>query len=297
MLRTTDGTLAAGPDNDSPQDGSAVDYSGADDVPGGDGAHDETSLVGKAFLILNAVAASQAGATISYLSASTRLPRSTVHRISCTLVDWGALVRTNSGLQLGMRLFELGGLVPTQTRLRREATPYMADLYTSTRQTIHLGVLDGTDVVCAAKLAGHEPATSPSQVGVRIAAHQCSLGKAILAFAPERTVERVIATGLPAATGNTITSPDLLRRQLVEIARVGVAFDREEGTVGVRCVAAPVLDANGESIAAISITAPRAKFHAQEFAAAVRAAALGISRHHGYRCAIPPASVTATSRV
>ncbi|WP_236789615.1 IclR family transcriptional regulator [Amycolatopsis sp. GM8] len=244
---------------------------------------DDSSLVSKAFRILDAVASSRAGATISDLSASTRLPRSTVHRISRTLVDLGALVRTNSGLQLGMRLFELGGLVPAQTRLRREATPYMAELYSTTHQTIHLGVLDGTDIVCAAKLAGHQTASAASQMGVRIAAHQCSLGKAILAFAPEETVERIIATGLPAATGRTITSPQLLREQLAEIGRLGVAFDREEGTVGVRCVAAPILDANGESIAAISITAMRAKFDGPNFAAAVRAAALGISRYHGYR--------------
>ncbi|MFC4949823.1 IclR family transcriptional regulator [Pseudonocardia sp. GCM10023141] len=267
------------------------------DDPTDDGPHGETSLVAKAFIILDAVAASQGGATISTLSARTRLPRSTVHRISRTLVGWGALVRTDSGLQLGIRLFELGGLVPAQTRLRREATPFMADLYTATRQTIHLGVLEGTDIVCAAKLAGHETAGAVSQVGVRIAAHQCSLGKAILAFSPEETVEQMIATGLPAATSNTITSPELLRRQLSEIARIGVAFDREEGTVGVRCVAALILDANGESIAAISITAPRTKFHAKDFAAAVRAAALGISRYHGYRPATPPPNATVRSQV
>lgn len=242
----------------------------------------ETSLVAKAFVILDAVAAIRGSATISELSAQTGLPRSTVHRIVTTLVERQALLRTDSGVQLGIRLFELGGLVPAQTRLRKEATPHMSELFASTRQTIHLGVLEGTEVLCTAKIMGHLPVGVPSQMGVRTRAHTCALGKAMLAFAPKSVVDQVIAGGLGAVTPQTITSPARFLAELRVIAQSGVAFDREEGTVGVRCVSAPILDHQGESIAAISVTAPRASFDRSRFAPAVRNAANEVSRPHGY---------------
>ena len=133
----------------------------------------------------------------------------------------------------------------------------MNELFASTRQTIHLGVLEGTEVLCTAKIMGHLLVGVPSQMGVRTKAHMCALGKAMLAFTPKSVVDQVLASGLDAVTPQTITSPARCLAELRDIAHSGVAFDREEGTAGVRCVAAPVLDHQGESIAAISITAPR----------------------------------------
>jgi DNA-binding IclR family transcriptional regulator len=82
---------------------------------------------------------------------------------------------------------------------------------------------------------------------------------------------------LTRRTPRTITAPGLLRQQLDRVAETGVAFEFEESTVGLACVAAPVLDAADRPVAAISITGPMARFRPEAAVPAVRAAAAGVA--------------------
>lgn len=248
------------------------------------------SLLGRMFTILDAFRNGDTTVSLSELSRRTHLPKSTVHRITASLVEWGALKKTDHGFQLGMRLFELGGLVPLQSTIGEAALPFMTDLYESTHETVHLGILDGVEVVYLDKVGGHRAMRLPSRVGGRMPAHCVGLGKAMLAYASLKVLDRVIAQELQARTPYTITSPMLLVDALHQVREDGVAYDREEAKLGVCCVAAPILNDARAPVAAISITGPTARFQPERYAAAVRTAALSLSRTLGRRSLVSQAS-------
>ena len=206
------------------------------------------------------------------------LPRATVHRIVAELIDLGLLERVGKDVTLGVRLFELGSKVPTQRRLREVGLPYMQDLCATTRLAAHLGVPDGNDVLCIARLSGHHGGSATLAEGARIPLHATALGKAILAFSALTAVAGVAEAGLHRLTPYTIAAPTVLLEDLARIRRTGVAFDREEARLGEASVASPIIDPQGNVVAALSLIGSVHHFEPSRAAQAVRAAAAGVSR-------------------
>ena len=106
-----------------------------------------------------------------------------------------------------------------------------------------------------------------SAVGVSIPAHCTAIGKALLAGLTDEQVERLLPKRLPAETANTITDRDELLADLVRVRVMGVAYDREELTIGISAVGAEIRDASGDAsggVAALSIPVPTARFGGQE---------------------------------
>ncbi|MFF4591830.1 IclR family transcriptional regulator [Amycolatopsis sp. NPDC001319] len=215
---------------------------------------------------------------VSELARRTGLAKTTVYRLTRHLCDTGLLEPDGSALRLGLRLFEIGQLAIRRRGLVEAARPSLADLREATRNTVHLAVLEGTEVVCLDVLRGPDAPDVPSRIGGRFPAHATGVGKAILAFSPEPSVAQVIDAGLPRISRRTITAPGLLRRQLARVRAEGVAFEREESGVGVVCAASPLLDAAGTAVAAISITGWATRMRTERVAPAVRTVALALSR-------------------
>jgi IclR family acetate operon transcriptional repressor len=241
------------------------------------------AVTSRIFQLLDAFREVEGSLTIPELVRRTGLPRSTVHRMVGDLVDLGALERTGSGaVTLGLRLFELGSLVGRHRRLRDAAFPYLEDLHISTGQVVHLGVLDGDDVVYLLRITGHRGMVLPSRDGARMPAHATGLGKAMLAFAESTEVDQIIRRRAPL-TQFTLVVPELFKAELAEIRRTGVAFDREEAMPGVTCVAAPIFLSDPRALASLSVTGPAQRFDPTNCAKAVRAAADAITRAVGGR--------------
>lgn len=238
------------------------------------------SVLGKAFLILDCFGPGEATVTLAELSARSRLPKSTVHRIASSLVEWGALEREFGEFRLGLRLFELGSLVPRWRVIREAALPFMADLFETTHQMVNLALLeDDGNVVYLEKLRGHRNAISAARIGGRMPASCTGVGKAMLAFSPASTVQQVVSRPLVARTPYSITDVGVLRRELYTIRKEHVAYDREEAVLGHRCVAAPVLDQRNRAIAALSVSIRDASFTGPErMAVPVQTAARGLAR-------------------
>ncbi|MEV6896459.1 IclR family transcriptional regulator [Amycolatopsis sp. NPDC051372] len=215
---------------------------------------------------------------VSELARRTGLAKTTVHRLTRHLCDTGLLEPDGTALRLGLRLFEIGQLAIRRRGLVEAARPSLADLREATRNTVHLAVLEGTEVVYLDVLRGPDAPDVPCRIGGRFPAHATGVGKAILAFSPEPLVARVIDAGLPLISRRTITAPGLLRRQLTRIHAEGVAFEREESGVGVVCAVSPLLDAAGTAVAAISITGWATRMRTERVAPAVRTVALALSR-------------------
>ena len=215
---------------------------------------------------------------VSELSRRTGVPKSSVHRLVGHLVAQGLLDRENGAVRLGLKLFEIGQLATQQRGLVDAARPYLADLREATRNTVHLAVLEGTEVAYLDIVRGPDAPNLPSRIGGRFPAHATAVGKAILAFSPDSVLEKVIATGLPRIGPRTITAPGLLRRSLAKVRADGLAHDREESRVGVVCVASPLLDGDGRPRAGISISGWSNRVRPGRVAPAVRTTALTLSR-------------------
>jgi DNA-binding IclR family transcriptional regulator len=216
--------------------------------------------------------------TLAALVARSRLPRSTTHRTADTMLRLGWLDKPADRYRIGNRIFELSGLAPVRHQLREAALPFLQDLHVATRTTVQLGVLSGTQVLLVEKITGHRPMPMLSQVGALLPAYCSALGLAILAYSDEATVQSVIDAGMPRRTPRTMTTATALRRELAAIPDRGLAVEREEGNIGISCVAGPIFGPLGAVVAAVSVTGPTALVRADRAGPAVRLAAAAASR-------------------
>jgi DNA-binding IclR family transcriptional regulator len=217
---------------------------------------------------------------LSDIARRTDLPKSTVHRLIDELLRLGLLERADEGYVLGHTVFELGELVPIRVGLREAALPYMQDLYEATHETVHLGVRDDLDVLYVERIHGHAGVDVPSRVGGRLPLTCTGLGKALLAHSGEELLSQVTSRPLRRLTPYSLSDPASLRAELAAIRTSGIAYENEEATSGVGCVAAPVV-VRGRAIAAISLSVPSTRQQPTRFALlapAVKTAALALSR-------------------
>lgn len=244
------------------------------DPPGDDKSHRE-SVAERISAIIDAFDAQSPTLTLSQMTERTGLPKSTVHRMADQLVDLRWLERTTTGYRLGIRFFEVGGLVHTRSNLRERALPYLQDLQAATHHSVHLSILEGGDVVILEKLWGHGAPSLPTRVGGRMPSHCTAAGKVLLAFATDKTVDDVISKGLERRTGRTIVVPELFRQELATVRTAHWAMETEENVPGTRCVAAPIRG-SGRAIAAVSVSGPVHKVDVSRVVPLVRRCAADI---------------------
>lgn len=248
---------------------------------------DERSVLGRALLILEAFGVEDQAVGLSELARRAELPKATVHRMCRDLVTARLLSSSPEGYRLGRGLFELGMRAATERTLLEVAVPFLQDLFARTRETVHFGVRDGDEVVYISKIGGHRQARAPSRIGGRMPLYCTAIGKALLAHSGPETIDRILAGPLTRRTPRTVVAPGLLRAQLSQIVETGLAYEHEESALGIVCVAAPVLSADDQPLAAISVTGPVTRFHPEAHTAPVRAAATGIASILARRAANP----------
>lgn len=199
------------------------------------------------------------GMALTDISKDTGLNKSTVFRILATLQNHGYIMQDNDGkYKLGYKFLELSSAVLDRLDIRKIAHPYLEELSKITGEVVHLVILDGYEGVYIDKVDNPSGTIRMySQVGKRIPLHCTSVGKVLLSAMHKEEVEEVIkAKGLPKRTENTITSADRLFEELAKIKDSGYAIDDIENEEGIRCVAAPILNYNGDTVAAVSISGP-----------------------------------------
>jgi IclR family transcriptional regulator, acetate operon repressor len=236
------------------------------------------SVVGRVFTLLTAFRPDDRAVSISELSRRTGICKPTAHRLLHQLAQWRVVDLSADGVRVGIGLFELGLLAARPVGLREAAAPFLSDLYEATGETVHLAVAEGTDVVYVQKLEGRHGPPTTSRVGGRMPAYCTGVGKALLAHAPPEHLAAVVAAGLRRRTPRTIVAVGLLERDLERIRDSAVAVEHEESSVGIACVASPVIGEDGTAVAAVSITGWANRLQVARLGPAVRTAALGISR-------------------
>lgn len=227
---------------------------------------DSRSSVDKAFSILRAFTPEDAaGVGVSELARRAGLSKSTAHRLLNTLVNNGAVQRAGEVYRLGDLFGELNREESTRQRelVSEVLTPFLAALFERSRHTVHLGYLVGTDVAYANKLFSARGVPAPSRIGGRLPGYTTGVGKAIMAF-DENLIESMIHKGMSRWTPNTIDDPEVFRRELAQVREEGVSYDREEISVGLSCVAAPIFGRGPVPVAAMSISFSTEEFQPAE---------------------------------
>jgi DNA-binding IclR family transcriptional regulator len=178
---------------------------------------------------------------------------------------------------LGIRLFELGELVGERGDLRDASLPFLEELFELTHEIIHLGVLEGNEVLYFVKIVGYKAFPLPTRTGGRWPAHASALGKVLMAFGPADPLQ-ILPSGLKPLTPYTIIDPHRLQRELAIVRRVGSAIESQEAVLGNACVAAPIFDSAGHLVAAVSISGPPLRLRPVQRAPVVRRTAAKITQ-------------------
>lgn len=228
------------------------------------------------------------GFTVSELSDALDINKSTVSRLIRPLLSYHFLEEGEraGSYRLGWQNAHLGQRYLTHVRADRDMHPVLLNLSRRTRETVHLVRATPPQVVYIDKIDSPHAVRMFSRVGNTQPMHCTSVGKSILAFSSEERLRAVIATGLPPRTSATITSADNLRAELAMIRERGWAMDNVENEEGIRCVAAPIFDFDGDCDFALSVSGPVARItyeKAFQIAPTVIEAANEISRRLGAR--------------
>ncbi|TDB85029.1 IclR family transcriptional regulator [Actinomadura sp. KC216] len=196
--------------------------------------------------------------TLDELAATVGVHKTTVLRLLRTMESDRFVHRDSAHrFHLGSRLFALAGAALEQRGIRDVAAPHLARLNEETGQTVHLGVYEGGNVIYLDKYDSRHSIRMYSRVGLSMPLHATAIAKVLLADLPEPRRRRVAEEIEYAAfTEHTITGPDRLLDELSQVAAQGYALDDAEHETFIRCIAAPVRDATGRVIAAVSISVP-----------------------------------------
>jgi DNA-binding IclR family transcriptional regulator len=182
------------------------------------------------------------------------LPVSTAHRLAGELTSCGVLERTSEGgYRVGQPLRAIGGRGGSVPSLHERARRVMEDLSAAARMTVRLGVLEDADVAFVQKVPDHRPVSAFCGAAT-MPAHATALGKALLAYSPPGTVDRLIARGLRRYTPYTLTAADRLRRALAITRLTRVAICRHEYEIGLSALAVPVFGPTHTLVAALEIS-------------------------------------------
>ncbi len=241
------------------------------------GGTDGRSVARKVFAIADAFSAGEA-LSLAEVQQRTGLPRSTAHRLLSEWVEWEGLEHGEDGrYRVGLKMWRIGIRQPNARRLRAIARPVLSELLEATHEHVQLAVRDGLGVVYLERLSGADAVPLLTDVGSRVPLHATAVGQVLLAFSETAVFDQLMSGGLRGFTGSTITTEDALRRRLAQVRATGVGHSEQEFTPGAFSVAAPVRDAGGSVVAAISIIGHLAKRGEPQFELGVRMAARAIS--------------------
>lgn len=195
---------------------------------------------------------------VTALSRALGLPKGSLQRMLYTLEGAGWVRRTGGELTrwtLTTRMLALGQLRQGETDLRTVVLPMMERLRDATRETVHLAVRDGDNVVIIERLESPQPVRTHVTLGMAVPMVASANGKAILSTLLDREIQDVIDRGLTSYTETTVTEPHRLWEQIEQIRSLGYATNEGEWRGDVAAVATPIVEGRRPP-AGLSISTP-----------------------------------------
>jgi len=243
--------------------------------------------VRRAFNIFELMLVAGEPLTVAQLVAQLRIPKSTAYELVRTLSDGGYIERMGqrSGLFLGRKLFELGMAYRSKIDLLQEGSQVVEELRDATGETIQLSVLENMMMLVLVKEEGSQPLRIISRIGSRVPVNWAAAGRLLVSDLDDVALRNLLRrTVKQSATTRAIMNIDKLVTQIRQFRRQGYAIEINEANHHAGCVAAPIIDASGRCVAAISVVAPEQRLRRgdrKRLIAAVGEAADRLSRRLG----------------
>lgn len=194
-------------------------------------------------------------ATFTEIHNALALPKSTLSLMLASLVTHRLVKFESNKYHLGLKMYEYGSAAIQNFNVKSVAHNFLSALVNQLNLTCHLGVLDGDSPIYLDKIESNQLISIKSVVGKKLSLHSSGLGKVLISQLSDEALDSLIPEeNLEIFTPMTIPTKTALKQELQEIRKVGYAFDREEGDLGIFCIAMPVFDASHAIIAGVSVT-------------------------------------------
>ncbi|NLB17776.1 MAG: IclR family transcriptional regulator [Syntrophomonadaceae bacterium] len=262
------------------------------DHPGLNGDPSKTvQSIDRVLSIIEALAEHEAPMHLGDLAEQVVLKPSTVHRLLNTLLVRGFVEQDeDSRYKLSMKLYYIGNRATYATDIKAMAAPFMREMLEKANETVNLAILDRGEVVYIDQMESNNIVIVKmfARVGNRGPAHCTGSGKVLLAYLPPDELSRYLSeTKLEKFTRDTITDPEMLGKELARVAREGYALDLGERDEEVRCVATPIMNHDGQVVAALSVSGPSMRmtpsYMNNELIPMAKDISLRLSRKMGYQ--------------
>lgn len=223
--------------------------------------------VAKSMKLLDILAASNGPLGLAEISAQTGWPKSTVHGLLSTMRDFSVVAQDEEGrYMLGIRLFEYGCNIGANWKIIGVTRPHMQYVSYTTGETVFLSILDQRDVITLDYAENRIGIKVAADVGHRLPIHCTAQGKLFLAYMSEEKRREVLRNvEWTAYTDRTITSPEQLEKELEIIRIQGYAEERSEYKTGLRAMASPIFDQDGNVRYALGILGMFRQIETEQF--------------------------------
>ena len=248
-----------------------------------------SKAVERALSMLELVASSKKGLSNADLSRRLKIPKSSASYILRVLENRAYLRRGGDGKYLlGLRLMSLTSDALSHVDVRDIAKPELQRFLKNSRlPEAHLAILDNGRAVYIEKVEAEDSFIKMDiWVGHRLPVHTTAIGKALVAYLPQEEIVKILKThGLEKKTRKSISSSEKFLREAAKVRQFGFAVDNEENSVGVRCIAAPIFDSQGNVVAAIGTSSTILQIddeNLSKFVDQVKQSANRVSRQMGF---------------
>jgi len=242
----------------------------------------------RGLMLLEALGDEEKEISLADLAARFPWDKSTTHRLLATLRRRGYVDQDpeTGRYRLGLALLRLSGALNQRLDLRRSAALPVEELAQASRETAHVAVYDRGEVVILLQTDSPEKVRIHTYPGMRLPVHCSSLGKVLLAgMAPSELAQWRREAQLQRYTAHTLADLKTLRAHLVQVRKQGYGTDDQEYEEGIRCLACPVKNSEGQVVAAVGISGPAQRLPPEKhphYLELVGGAAAAISRSLGF---------------
>lgn len=218
----------------------------------------KSSTVLKSFKVLEAVAAGTAPMTAAEVAEAAGLERVTTYRMLRTIEEAGyvELDQATKTFRISPRMLALARPVFADGPERQRIADLLRVTSEKTGETCHYSELSGIETVLTQRVKGAQLVAVDFAIGTRCELHATSVGKAILAHQPPSFIQDYLTQDLKSYTTRTLADPQALISELERVRMEGQAYDFEELSSGMNCIAVPVRNAMGHVEAGVSISGP-----------------------------------------
>lgn len=223
----------------------------------------KNKALAKALSVLGCFTAETPELGVTEICRMLDLNKSNVHDIIRTFEVFGYLQKNPSTAKyhLHLSVLKLAGIMNRARPQREEIARIVRDLAIETRETVYYGVRSGNSILYLDYMSDANMVIPKQVVGFTAPLHCTSTGKALMSVMTEKDIEEILAAGLVKMTENTITDPQVLRRELETIRKRGYSIDNMEHEYGVKGVGMTISDLNKKVVAAISVSGPSLRFN------------------------------------